>query len=979
MKVRAPDAATLTLLLDREGWWRTPGRWERGAEGWTAWPDPSAPAWLARAVPMVQEPVPDPLGAVLFEVADPDWPVLAGELVRLGCTELHLLRTPSSTFLRAVGASFFTVSGHADHGRAFRQPAPGFWAPVGWTHPVFTRVAAPRDGSLLLRREGAWSVLPNEGWTDVLAHAVLDLPGELRSLTALPDPPPLHIPLRLRSAPRRTIPTAWLVPRGQVHAERLLATLPETDLQRLTFAALPDGRFLFAVRPGHTPVVLDLPGTALCPHPLLRQVWLPVGTMLEPALSRARLADLLEPGPGQLAWLAPNPHGAFTVERLPEAGLAPLVDLAVFIAESAADVLTPWMAGAMLDPGDWTVVSPVPATLHDTEADRPSGLSRLRRPRRVRLPPAPTPDSAPAPTSAPPPAAAIALPTHTSDLERALDALAATARQSPDSVPWHLLAEGFGRLGQQRDADLCWARARWHDQPLDAWTPGSLPDALPDDPDEPTIRTVAAAVLLGTLDRPPGPWLERHAARLDPWTRWLVARALCGDRDPLGLARARDAILSDLHDGLALYRDVPAFLRVSAPPAEVRQRSEHLTAISAAWKTDSGSGQLVGNATKTYIRLMVTWGQAQLGHGRAARRLSWLWSRDPLHTLVAKLFRARVLQALDGQPPDAPVPTVSADIAGLSRGLRFKFDRLLETSTILSGGRRVDAFANFQRRATPDSDWARLDLAARVAFLDGRLAEWEDEDDADEWLDDVPAWVDALTLLGEEAVPLAERLVDIVADLPASDRAPVLLDVVGVAAALRRPDLATRATETYGTALSALARHDPELLTPHLARLPRRLLRLDLRDRGLDLLDGVSVDRIAHDDRSLAVAIRLGACRSQLGAPLDTRAIDRALDHLDGALPDGERLVLIEALASAVAPLPVSEALPRLGRLARHQPRLSDSFSTNSHFGISALRAAEAIVLAHVHEDALLSPDGRARLERDEHLLRQRIHQESPW
>ena len=69
-------------------------------------------------------------------------------------------------------------------------------------------------------------------------------------------------------------------------------------------------------------------------------------------------------------------------------------------------------------------------------------------------------------------------------------------------------------------------------------------------------------------------------------------------------------------------------------------------------------------------------------------------------------------------------------------------------------------------------------------------------------------------------------------------------------------------------------------------------------------------------------------------------------------------------------------ALPGLLRIAQQLPWITDSFSTNSHFCVSLVELADALVLGHVGDDLTLNETTRRFLDEDEFLVRRRVHRD---
>ena len=89
-----------------------------------------------------------------------------------------------------------------------------------------------------------------------------------------------------------------------------------------------------------------------------------------------------------------------------------------------------------------------------------------------------------------------------------------------------------------------------------------------------------------------------------------------------------------------------------------------------------------------------------------------------------------------------------------------------------------------------------------------------------------------------------------------------------------------------------------------------------------------------------------------------------------------QRLRLTRAAARALGHAPTEIALPGLLKLSAQLPWLTDNFNTNSHFCLSLVEFADALVLGHVGDDLTLNEVTRRFLEEDEYLVRRRVHRD---
>jgi HEAT repeat protein len=152
-----------------------------------------------------------------------------------------------------------------------------------------------------------------------------------------------------------------------------------------------------------------------------------------------------------------------------------------------------------------------------------------------------------------------------------------------------------------------------------------------------------------------------------------------------------------------------------------------------------------------------------------------------------------------------------------------------------------------------------------------------------------------------------------------------------------------------------------------------------LRDEASELLQRASGVLRGEDARTLSARLALAAGFAYLGAmapaqPIFDEALSRLSKEKDGV---PERLKLTRAAARALGHAPTEVALPGLLRLSAQLPWLTDSFNTNSHFCLSLVDFADALVLGHVGDDLTLNEVTRRFLEEDEYLVRRRVHRDA--
>ena len=642
------------------------------------------------------------------------------------------------------------------------------------------------------------------------------------------------------------------------------------------------------------------------------------------------------------------------------------------------------------------------------------------------------------------------------ELERAFLDLDAPADHPDRTGMWLAMARLLADLDRHHEAALCFVRAVWElpgeaaghvtvewwraearalrgflgtDVELNrlAWLPLLAPDLAQSVP----LRAISVhwiAVWLASADLavpvlPDGSelepsraihliqqWLDANDAALDVRTTWLLRSALAArvGGDPLGLARVRDRILQSLRTGLSLERDVPTFLRFlhqgsgsgigdSVAVAELAARLEALVPLFQETARERKATEASPIATGAYVNLVLAYGFARLGQGdrsQALRQaaLDILDTGDSIHGFLAQAYTARIQQAMEGLPPETPLPVeLSGMLNQLQRMDQYKVNRLREASVILESQERfnaINAFNTFERNKGD----AR---GPEFALLRGmtRTSELAQEIDrlltlavqAETMLDDryrlFDGIMDFLPLLPDaRALPALRVIIDRSVSLPVDQRAFVLEEALMLAGYFGREVLADEIAQTLATLVHELPIAAVSSLSTEFARCLRSLRRVGLRERAARLIETLSTLMQAGDDLPSVVArVHLAAGLAYLGdfeqampilhnahAVLDALPRDKVMDRID----------LIRALAGAWSQCPQEHALAGLGQLAGQLRHITDSFSTNSHFCLSVVAFMEALVLGYARSDLALGEMGRRWLDEDEYLVRRRIHRD---
>jgi cellulose synthase operon protein C len=947
------------------------------------------------------------LAVVLFELPErASLAPLAGELLRLGCDRLAFGIDEGSTLLRAERPPYYSVLRAVEGDLRAYVPSPRgqerVWTEVGWEHPLASFFVAPGDAIVLVSTRGIRTVEAS-ALTDI--YAIVDLalpPGERRALVPVSELPRVIVPLRLARAAAGT-PSLWVIREGLWMLERRVASLPDEVVDGLLFAAAESGEILLRARAGSTiELEMDEP---YAEHADVAQLFVPLGTALEPPLAAGRIRDLLARDPDEIVWLRRDGG----VERMPESAFRPLSELVDYVVEREAPKLVPWIRGSTFA---FEAFVGIDATPRDPV---PSDAKPARRIDAPRIEPRPRPQEEPRaeahqptrsyvnnPAEVPPNEAALAL----ADVERAFVALESPLDAPERTELWKRIALLNEQLGHRHDAALAWARAVWEGADPSTWieaeerhTPSLATLLALDDPSREHVRAVAVRMLGsvdGSITHDVSLWLDRHEDALDVRTAWLARAALAKlvGGDPLGLARARDRWLAKIHGGLSLERDVPSFMRrvgASRDAAQVELLASKLEALLdryAKTKRKRSATEADPKLTAAYVQLVVAYGMARLGRGSRAAELAERARRvlppDPVHEVLAEAYLARIGQVLEGHAAIEPLPAeISAKLAALGKLDRYKADRVRQSSKILEPRERLDPITAYQRgEADPrGSEFADLRGAHDATFIDARIE---------------AILATAATAAPDERARLYDGAMDFFPSLPRDRALASLRALVGRLddiAHRRRVELLEEALTLAGhfgdaslvastsAALEAIfVGLDPDTaadVAPLVAVTLRTLRRVGLADEAERLLATLQHASSGRSPKHLVARLHTAAALAFFGDLERARPVfEQALAAADGALPTAERLVLTRALASALGAAPVPYAVAGLDAVQKKLDTVTDNFNTNTHVCVSVVDFMESLVLGYASEELVLDPVAKRLIDEDEYLVRRRIHRD---
>ena len=574
------------------------------------------------------EPTP-PLGEVLFvSEGDDGFLRLSGELLRLGSEDQRLAffedeQGVRRNLCRVPAPPYYAVLRAYDPDdplRAFVPVRPGgrVWIEIGATHAQAARIEAEPGQLILIPRapgrgkRAPWLRVPDGPWIDLAAVSHVALPP-MHTWTASKPSARLEVRLSLVRAPHKSPPDLWVVrERALEQIEDMVRTLPEDILVRLSFAVVeqPDELrggtntivVLRARRAAGGPPALQLDAEAYAPATQVPDLYLPVGTVIDPPLRPSRLRELLGNDAQRLVWLAPSGEAGrrgrgFVRESLPESAFVRLSEWVDYLVGAHEQQLEPWVRSAMFDFDRFVSIG---VEWEDGAAPKPERKSdRKPQPERGRdrgemadalidvggggledhaAPAVATPV---VPVLAPVELPRSAVEQRLAALERSFCELD-TPLDDPARLPmWAELGNLQAAMYRSREAGLCWSRALWERgsglPPIDLarrWVESEctmlgypagehllgIVDVVESDLDEQMVRALAAEVVFVELcgrqsgSHPPrdavpqiGPELS---ARLQ---RFFAAHGMLLDLRTLWLARSALARLAG-DDRLALFQ-----------------------------------------------------------------------------------------------------------------------------------------------------------------------------------------------------------------------------------------------------------------------------------------------------------------------------------------------------------------------------------------------------------------------------------------
>lgn len=660
-----------------------------------------------------------PRTAVLLELNDAmQLPALAHELLRQRHDRAAICQVHDGdrlrTFVRIIEPPYYTLlsafSGAEDAPLAFLEAAPRVWVQLGFQHEFAEQIILADHQTLLLSKVSDWQLLPELTFHDLIDCLTMDTLANAQ-LGVLSWPESMPVSLRLAPSASTEPATFWVVRENAVdQLDAFVQRCSRQVRQQLAFAVADrDGRTLVTLRLRPTrlpPPNVDLFAEAYRPWLRLPNLYVPVGSRIDPPLRRATIQKLLAPDASVVTWLAGDGQ-AVTANSIADEAFHPLSAWIDGILERDHDALTSWahrtefaFSGVSLEASAGPVSEkekklkpPKPRQQQDEKKAAPARreVRPLRRPPPIRD--VPRLDV---------PAIDLDLRHELTELETQFLAIDGGFDHPERQALWPRLAELNAALRQPAEATLAWTHAWWDAEQLpegqlwqwvQACTGWTHPNLVADNVDRllsatpvtaEDVRAVAAVtVWSATTALPPGPVIARLAdvqaylqanERLLPvraaWLAWCGWAQLAGN-DTLAMVRARDRMLTRLlESGLDADADLPTFLRFagrldSDRLRNVREWFDEIRMRVRSWYSEQTKVDLSADPTAAYIDLFFAFSLARLGEATAARALVKQSeaildavaddTRDA-HLVLLQALSWRVEELLAGRPHSGPLP-----------------------------------------------------------------------------------------------------------------------------------------------------------------------------------------------------------------------------------------------------------------------------------------------------------------------------------
>ncbi len=776
----------------------------------------------------------------------------------------------------------------------------------------------------------------------------------------------------------------------------------------------------------------------------LESLYLPVDAILEPPLRADKLAELLVPDPEQLTIVTAGVDGAVDTYRAAHQDFQLLEHWVDYVIAQNLPQLEPWIKACSFDFGVFESVgvewSELMARQAGGRADQRAARAGSQARKRAQLERQPERQRQPARGNRPGRSSEEASGTgydwsrlfsapvrKTEEEQRLLElenefiALDAPAGDAVRVSLWEALAACNTRLQRPREAAQCWVRLAWL-QPDDGdtvkqWlaaerslfssedeTPETIRGLLKQShPSADQVRLFALELIAagGVYTDPAAvrQWLLRHETVLDVRTLWLVWLSLSqASGDLLQLVDARDRILARLRNGLSLEKDIPGFMRFcgsrhgdSLAVSGLQQELSKLLLFYNGTKRRRETLEASPAMTNAYVYYVFAWGFARLNQPEKTDELiaqarQALDRGDPVHALLSGLYEARIQQAREGVPREAPLDReIYALLDRLERLPRFKVDRVMQGSQLLAPQLRLMPFKAFCASAGNASGNRRADLrgltgSSLLREIDALLQRaLQPGSDADSRLELFELVMDVLLQAGEaEAFSRLEMIIDSLPQMPPLSRCTLLEDALLLAGFYSRTDIINRLLVEIDSLVADVDGQDLGSIAGMLSQFVSSLRRVGMSAQGLHILEKTYERFHGTGGDDLVARIHVASGFAELGRQnVLEQVFEEAGRYLAGEeMILSERLEITAALAQAAGCMHHDSAVVRIHDLAKQLASISDNLSTNSHLCLSVVSFVESLVLGICSDRLVLGDLGGRWLGEDEFLVRDRIQRD---
>ncbi len=458
--------------------------------------------------------------------------------------------------------------------------------------------------------------------------------------------------------------------------------------------------------------------------------------------------------------------------------------------------------------------------------------------------------------------------------------------------------------------------------------------------------------------------------RRTPLTTWQASSDLT-DPDRLDAARIRHLDIGEVQwigrSRMARFSsctrkgdewDLAAPIEVDLRPPRMPQSAlvrfqviERLEALAFNVEHDTNESRWARGAvdaprslTAAYCKLAIAHALARMQEfGRAVSLVDQasndLDPLDPVHSLLARAYAERVDDVVAGRPTGLPLSNeLRAQRERLERMSRYKVDRVFQASHVLEPFARVDPYATFGKGShdrLPLERWSREEAESIATAVEALLRSAPSEEIFRHILDYFPC-VDVRRREGVQ-----RRLLQALRRLPAKGRLGATGKLIAVSGQFRDRRFLGSAWQFFNDCMGKATSEETYRELPGVIRS----LRFNGMVNALSSLGALEAGSADTADRGMLIAIASArACTGHF----EPRRFEEAFSFVEGSeVSPADRLTLARSLAQALAATPADFAFSGLARMEKLLSRLTDSYITNTHLGLSRLEHVESIALGY--------------------------------